>query len=34
MWVKAGVLDPFKYENPTTRKEVQGLKISPEKRPA
>jgi hypothetical protein len=32
-WVKTGVLEPFEYENPKTRKNVKGLKVNPEKRP-
>jgi hypothetical protein len=32
-WVKTGLLVPFEYENPTTRKVVRGLKVDCTKRP-
>jgi AAA domain len=32
-WVKNGVLVPFDYDSPTTRKGVKGLKVDPSKRP-
>jgi AAA domain len=33
-WVKNGVLAPFDYVNPDTRKKVSGLKVDPDKRPS
>jgi hypothetical protein len=33
-WVKNGVLVRYPYENPVTRKTVNGLRVDPEKRPA
>ena len=32
-WVKNGVLEHYDYENPTTRKQVKGLRVNPAKRP-
>jgi hypothetical protein len=32
-WVKTGLLVPFDYENPATRKTVRGLKVEATKRP-
>jgi hypothetical protein len=32
-WVKNGLLVPFEYENPSTRKPVRGLKVDATKRP-
>ena len=33
IWVRNGVLKRDPYENPVTRKEVNGLRVNPEKRP-
>jgi hypothetical protein len=33
IWVKNGVLKTEEYRSPTTRKQVQGLKVNPLKRP-
>lgn len=33
-WVKNGVLVCYEYDNPVTRKPVNGLRVDPEKRPA
>jgi hypothetical protein len=33
-WVRNGVLVPFSYDNPITRKPVRGLKVDDEKRPS
>jgi hypothetical protein len=33
-WVKNGLLVPFEYDNPTTRKPVRGLRVDDEKRPS
>jgi hypothetical protein len=33
-WVKNGLLVPFEYENPTTRKRVRGLSVDWTKKPS
>ena len=33
-WVKTGLLEPFDYTNPKTRREVKGLKVINSKRPS
>jgi hypothetical protein len=33
-WVKNGVLEEYEYTNPTTRKEVRGLRVNAQKRPS
>jgi hypothetical protein len=33
-WIKNGVLVPYDYENPTTRKTVKGLRLDTTKRPS